>query len=206
MKRILLAALSLGLQCSIAHGAEFDLKGTGPMLLSKTKTDGSTEQGQYPCIALVSVSTPKGHLILQHPTYYCQGLNSWSDESMSYRIVAGHLLDSDGEDQGRIAADGSFQITQDFEETPTFHRLYLDADCKISRSEPVTFTLKTTLSFQFQKLPANQAPAIWNMTRHFESQDVQLKRTPSGTSCPAVLEPVALTSTADLTATLDVIH
>lgn len=196
MKYIGFVLLVLGF--SVSHAQVLgELKGAGPMTASYERLDGSYENMDLKCTVALNYHQSAEKVDLDFSFYDCNRLGGWNDLPVSLKVQGGSLVDVQGQEKGRILADGTVEFTAHTYSTVEYQDTKYDFDCRPYSTNRKTLRLDTVTSYSFAKSAEG-----YHFIRKQSQDRVAYKSKKDFARCPAVIVPTKMKSSSSLTATI----
>lgn len=174
-----------------------ELKGAGPMTASYERLDGTYETMDLKCTVALNYHQSAEKVELDFSFYDCNRLGGWNDLPVSLKVQGGSLVDAQGQEKGRILADGTVDFTANTYSTVHYQDTQYDFDCRPYSTSRKTLRLDTVTSYSFAKSAEG-----YRFTRKQSQDRVAYKSKRDHSRCPAVVVPFKLKSGSSMTAAI----
>lgn len=174
-----------------------ELKGAGPMTASYERLDGTYETMDLKCTVALNYHQSAEKVELDFSFYDCNRLGGWNDLPVSLKVQGGSLVDAQGQEKGRILADGTVEFTANTYSTVHYQDTQYDFDCRPYSTSRKTLRLDTVTSYSFAKSAEG-----YRFTRKQSQDRVAYKSKRDHSRCPAVVVPFKLKSGSSMTAAI----
>ncbi|UXR65414.1 hypothetical protein EZJ49_04000 [Bdellovibrio bacteriovorus] len=193
-----MAFILVALGFSISHAQVLgELKGAGPMTASYERLDGSYEYMDLKCTVALNYHQSAEKVDLDFSFYDCNRLGGWNDLPVSLKVQGGSLVDAQGQEKGRILADGTVEFTAHTYSTVQYQDTKYDFNCQPYSTSKKTLRLDKVTSYTFAKVEEG-----YRFTRKQSEDRMAYKSRKGHARCPAVIIPAKMKSSSSLMATI----